>query len=118
MIGAVSWAAMVLVGEAVLDLAKRRGRGFLLSAGAIIGLGGIALSFIAPISAVGRVCRQPGGLCSFMPGPGYEWIAGYYADGYWVRDAGPLWVCASPSSASATKAASTIATSTATGLGP
>lgn len=50
MIGAVSWAAMVLVGKAVLDLAKRRGRGFLPSAGAVIGFGGIALSFIAPIS--------------------------------------------------------------------
>jgi predicted acyltransferase len=50
MIGAVSWAGMVIVGEAVVDLARRRFRGFLISSGAVIGLAGIALSFISPIS--------------------------------------------------------------------
>ncbi len=50
MIGAVSWAAMVLVGEAVVDLARRRARVFLPVAGVVIGLAGIALSIVAPIS--------------------------------------------------------------------
>lgn len=50
MIGAVSWTSMILVGEAVADLARRRFRGFLLSAGALIGIAGILLSRVAPIS--------------------------------------------------------------------
>jgi predicted acyltransferase len=50
MLGSVSWASMILVGEAVTELARRRPRGFLLSAGALIGLSGFLLSFVAPIS--------------------------------------------------------------------
>jgi predicted acyltransferase len=50
MIGAVSWASMVLVGEAVVDLARRRSRVFLPVVGLVIGLAGIALSPVAPVS--------------------------------------------------------------------
>jgi predicted acyltransferase len=50
MIGAVSWASMILVGEAIVDVARRRAPGFLLMAGALVGLFGLALSLVAPIS--------------------------------------------------------------------
>lgn len=50
MIGAVSWSSMILVGEAIVDVARLRSRGFLLGAGALVGLCGLALSLVAPIS--------------------------------------------------------------------
>ena len=50
MIGAVSWAAMVLVGEAVLDLAKRRARVSSRPRAPSSALAGIALSLVAPVS--------------------------------------------------------------------
>jgi predicted acyltransferase len=50
MIGAVSWASMILVGEAIVEISRARFRGFLACAGGLVGLCGAALSLVAPIS--------------------------------------------------------------------
>jgi hypothetical protein len=55
--------------------------------GAAVAAGTLGLGTTAAHAQVGVGVYVGGGPVAYVPpcpGPGYEWVAGYYADGYWV----------------------------------
>jgi hypothetical protein len=53
--------------------------------GAALVAGGLGLaSTQAKAAEFGVYVGSPAAYVPPCPGPGYQWIAGYYADGYWV----------------------------------
>lgn len=52
--------------------------------GAAVLAGGLGLGTQAKAAEFGVYVRGPVAYVPPCPGPGYAWVAGYYANGYWV----------------------------------
>lgn len=53
--------------------------------GAAVAAGAIGMGATpAKAAEIGVYVRGPAAYVPPCPGPGYEWVAGYYANGYWV----------------------------------